>query len=269
MSDIFLRVNELMRRGTLFALATIVHSEDSAPRHVGTRMIVFPDGSIEGTIGGGALEKRVIADAGKLLSAGKSKRFTYDLGKGEEGTPLGMLCGGQVEVFIETFGSRMKIFIFGAGHIGKMLAQLCTILKIAYWVIDNREEYARKELFTSAVDVVHSEFAESFSHLPIDESSYLVIVTYGHRYDGVCLEAALKTNARYIGMIGSRSKVKTLFKSLSDKGVDVKDQRIYSPIGLQLGDNSPEDISISILSEILKVNSGRTGQHGRQFDREK
>jgi xanthine dehydrogenase accessory factor len=232
-------------------------------------MIVLPDGAIEGTIGGGALEKRVIADAGKLLSEGQAKRFTYDLGKGEEGTPLGMLCGGKVEVFIEPFGSRMKMFIFGAGHIGKMLAQLCSTLKISYWVIDNREEYARKEFFTGAVDVVHSEFTESFSHLPIDESSYLVIVTYGHRYDGACLEAALKTNATYIGMIGSRSKVKTLFKSLSDRGVDVRDKRIYSPIGLQLGDNSPEDISISILSEVLKVKSGRTGKHGRQVNREK
>ncbi len=269
MSDIFLHVYELMQRGTNFALAMIVYSADSAPRHVGTRMIVFPDGSIDGTIGGGALEKRVIADAGKLLSEGKSKKLTYDLGKGEEGTPLGMLCGGQVEVFIETFGSRMKMFIFGAGHIGRMLAQLCTALKISHWVIDNRAEYARQELFTGAVDVVHSEFAESFSRLPIDDNSYLVIVTYGHRYDGVCLEAALKTNARYIGMIGSRNKVKTLFKSLSEKGVNVKDQRIYSPIGLQLGDNSPEDISISILSEILKIKSGRTGEHGRQFDREK
>lgn len=228
-------------------------------------MIVFADGTIEGTIGGGALEKRVIDDALGLLADGRSGRFVYDLEKGAKGQAVGMICGGRVEVLIEAFGKRMKIFIFGAGHVGKKLAELCGLLGISYWMIDNRESFARKDLFPDAAGVVHSEFEKSFSLVPIDENSFLIIVTYGHEYDGDCLEAALKTPACYIGMMGSKKKVKALLESLSKKGVDTNDPRIYSPIGLHFGDDTPEEISMSILSEILVIKSGGSGRHLREL----
>ncbi len=265
MQDIFRRIAELIGAGKTFALATIVHAEESTPRLPGTRMIAFPDGKIEGTIGGGALEKRVLEDALKLLREGTSGRFVYDLGRKGEGTPLGMLCGGKVEVFIEIFQKEVAVFIFGAGHVGRKLARLCGVLGIPHWIIDNREAYACRELFPDAAGVLHSDFAESFNHLPIDEKSYIVIVTYGHQYDGLCLEEALKTRALYIGMIGSRNKVKRLFESLASKGVNTNDPRIYAPIGLRLGDSSPEEISISILAEIIRVKSGGSGSHMREM----
>lgn len=265
MERIFRRIAELIKDGKKFAVATIVDVEESSPRLSGTRMIIFPDGMIEGTIGGGALEKKVLEDALRLIKEGGSKKLVYDLGRRGEGSFLDMRCGGKVEVFIETFKKNMSLFIFGAGHIGKKLAQLCGLLGITHWVIDNREEYARKELFPDATGVLHSDFAESFRHLPIDESSYIIIVTYGHRYDGVCLEEALKTGAVYIGMIGSRSKVKELLDSLRAKGVDADDPRVYAPVGLHLGDSSPEQISISILAEIIKINSGGSGMHMRDL----
>jgi len=264
MKDIFQRIAELRKEGRAFALVTIVKTEDSTPRSLGTRMIVYPDKTIEGTIGGGVLEKRIISDALKLLAEGKSERLIYDLGKDKKDIQLGAICGGKAEVFIEAFyNNKIKIFIFGAGHVGKKFAELCSIVNLSYWIIDNRESYAHEELFPGAMGVLHSEFIESFSKLPIDENSYLVIVTYGHQYDGVCLGAALKTNASYIGMIGSKNKVKTLLESLSKNGVNTKDPRIYAPIGLHLGNNSPEEISISILSEILKIKSGGSGKHLR------
>jgi xanthine dehydrogenase accessory factor len=226
-------------------------------------MIIHPDGNTEGTVGGGALEKKVTEDAQQFLREGKSGPVEYDLGKGQEGVPTGMICGGRVQVLIESFYTDMKLFIFGAGHVGKKIAELARVVGIAYWVIDNREAYAREEYFPGAVEVLHTEFEESFSTLPIDEKSYLVIVTYGHRFDGTCLENAIKTNARYIGMIGSRKKVETLLKSLEEKGINVQDNRIYAPVGLELGDSSPQEIGISILAEILKLKSGGSGKHMR------
>lgn len=262
-SDLFKRIAELRGSGACFALATVVKAEDSTPRSTGARMVVHPSGRIEGTVGGGALEKKVIEDALRLLSEGRSEAVEYDLGKGGEGVQTGMICGGHVQVLIESFQIGMKLFIFGAGHVGRKLAELAQTVGIAYWVIDNREDFARSELFPGASGVLHAEFAESFTELPIDEKSYLVIVTYGHHYDGTCLQGALKTDARYIGMIGSKKKVKALLAAAAEKGLDVKDERIYAPVGLQLGDSSPEEIGVSIIAEILKIKSGGSGEHMR------
>jgi xanthine dehydrogenase accessory factor len=261
--DIFQRVADLRGSGATFALATVVNAEDSTPRSTGTRMILHPDGKTEGTVGGGALEKRVCEDALRFLKEGTSAAVEYDLGKGSEGVQTGMICGGRVQVLIETFQLDMKLFIFGAGHVGKKLAELAHAVGIAHWVVDNREDFAREELFPGAAGVLHADFAESFSQLPIDEKSYIVIVTYGHRFDGTCLQGAMRTDARYIGMIGSRRKVSTLLKAAADKGLNADDDRIYAPVGLQLGDSSPEEIGISILAEILKLKSGGSGEHMR------
>jgi xanthine dehydrogenase accessory factor len=278
MKDLFARIAQLQEENIPFALATIISVEGSTPREGGARMIVFPDGSTEGTIGGGEIEKRVSTDAVELLEKKKSERRTYDLSREEEKgerekskkekpaeeTKLDMLCGGRVEVLIESFTPTVTLFIFGAGHIGTALAGYCDVLGFSYWLIDNREEYAREERFPNASGVLFSDFEESFEKLPIDNNSSLVIVTYGHRYDAVCLQKALQTEAGYIGMIGSKKKVKANFDYLEKQGSNVKDPRIYSPIGLALGDNSPPEIALSIMAEIVKVNSGGSGRHMRE-----
>jgi xanthine dehydrogenase accessory factor len=261
--NIFQRIADLHQERAPFALATLIHAEESTPRNTGARMVIFPDGTTEGTIGGGALEKLVTEDGVRLLGEGKSERIHYDLGTGKKGVATGMICGGKVEVLIESFSSFSRLFIFGAGHVGRMLAELAEVLGMAYWVIDNREEYTGRELFPGAAGVLHAEFSESFEQLPIDENSFIVIVTYGHQFDGVCLEGALETDARYIVMIGSRKKVRTILDNLGKKGVNVQDERVYAPVGLELGDSSPEEIGISILAEILKIKSGGSGVHMR------
>jgi xanthine dehydrogenase accessory factor len=262
--DLFLRISELRRIGKPFALATVVHAEESTPRSIGARMIVLTEGSIEGTVGGGALEKMVIENAIRMLAENRSERVVYDLGTGRKGVATGMICGGRVEVLIESFRPGTTLFIFGAGHVGRKLAELADLVAIPYWMVDNRETYAVEELFPGAMGVVCAEFRESFARLPIDENGHLIIVTYGHQYDGLCLEEALKTPARYIGMIGSRKKVVGILESLSAKGVPVNDERIFAPIGLELGDDSPGQIGISILAEILKLTSGGSGRHMRE-----
>ncbi len=263
--NIFERLAELQREDKIFALVTLVHASSGTPRKVGARMIVYEDGSIEGSVGGGALEKRVISDAIRLMKEGRSERFVYDLTEQDKETSLGMACGGSTEVLIESFGKKEKIFVFGAGHIGRKLARLCEIVEIPCWVIDNREDFAREDLFPDSTHVVFSDFEKSFSRLPIDEESFIVIVTYGHNYDGVCLKNALNTKARYIGVIGSKSKVRAIKRKLSDEGVNVSDERIFSPIGLQIGNHTPGEIAVSIIAEILKVKSGGSGKHFREL----
>ncbi len=265
MQAIFSRIAELRAGETRFVLATVVHSEDSTPREPGARMIVFPDGRVEGTVGGGALEKRVIEDALFLMEGGRSKKIVYDLGKDGKDIQLGMICGGKTEVLLERFGDSVKIFIFGAGHIGKKCAELCSVLKLPFWIVDDRADFARSQLFPHAAGVLLSDFSSSFSKLPIDQNSFVIIATYSHQYDGTCLEGAVHTEARYIGMIGSRRKVKTLLQRLKEKKVNVKDPRIYAPVGLDLGDNSPEEISMSILAEIIKLKSDGTARHMREM----
>jgi xanthine dehydrogenase accessory factor len=261
--EIFSRIAELREAGTPFALATVAHAEESTPRSFGARMIVHPGGGIEGTVGGGAVEDLVIRDALRLIGEERNDRIVYDLGTGGEGVTTGMICGGRVEVLIEVFGALSTVFIFGAGHVGRKIAEMCGVCGLSYWIVDDREEFAKKELFPDAAGVVRAEFGKSFAGLPIGERSYVVIVTYGHKHDGVCLENALKTKATYIGMIGSRKKVATLLESLKERGVDTSDPRIYAPVGLQLGDNTPGEIALSILAEIVKVKSEGSGAHMR------
>ncbi len=264
MIDIFARVSQLREQGVAFSLATIVNVEGSTPRDAGSRMIVYGDGTTEGTIGGGGIEKQVIEDGVRLLGENRSERITYDLGTGGEGVTLDMACGGRTEVLIEPFKPSIKVFVFGVGHIGRVLAKLCTMLGFPYWIIDNRSEYAVKESFSTARQVLCTDFKESFSKLPIDKRSYIVIVTYGHRFDAVCLEEALKTEAAYIGMIGSKNKVRSNFKELKEKGVAVSDPRVFAPIGLAIGDNSPEEIGVSIIAEIVKLKSAGSAGHMRE-----
>ena len=263
--NILLKVAELIKSEKTFALATLVYADSGTPRKLGSRMIVYPDGKIEGSIGGGTLELVVIKDALKLLAAGENKRFQYDLTEKEGENPLGMACGGKAEILIETFQKKDKLFVFGAGHIGKKLAELSRIIEIPCWVIDNREEYAREVFFPEGITVLHDDFLHSFSQLPIDEKSYIVIVTHGHTFDKVCLREALKTKAQYIGMIGSKNKVRGIKNSLVKEGVDINDPRIYSPIGLQIGNYTPGEIAVSIVAEILKVKSGGNGKHLRDI----
>ena len=263
--DILSKIAELRKNGMSFSLATLVYSEESTPRKAGSRMIIYPDGTIEGSIGGGALEKRVMEDARKIFKDGKTGKYLYNLSEHGEGERLGMICGGNVEVLIETFNKTEQLFIFGSGHIGRKLADLSRVVEMPCWVIDNREEYAKKELFPDAVEVVCSDFKDSFSGLPIDGTSYIIIVTYGHKHDNICLEKALETGAKYIGMIGSRRKVKKILDDLSQRGIPVDDPRVFAPIGLDLGDNTPGEIAVSIFAELIKIKSGTSARHMRDL----
>jgi len=265
MNDLFLsqKISELLKSNSSFAVALVIRTAGSTPGNTGDRMIVLPTEEIAaGTIGGGAIEKKVAAECSKILkekSSGKTRTLTlkYNLGK-----DLGMQCGGEMEVFVEFFtgAANPRIFIFGAGHIAQKLGPMASLAGLNYIVIDDREEFARKEIFPSADEVILSGFEDAFSRIKITENDFVVIVTYKHLNDQICLKKALETPARYIGMIGSKKKCLEIFKNL---GINEKNERVYAPIGLNLGDGSPGEIAVSILSEIIKIKSGGDAGHNK------
>ncbi len=250
-NDIYAEIVRLSAAGQEAALATLILSVGSTPREEGAKMLVKPDGSIMGTIGGGAIEKAAIKDALEVIRAGKARKIEYRLSKGGE---LGMLCGGDAEVFIEPIGGAPSLFVFGAGHIAVPLAKMAAIVGYKISVIDERPDFATAARFPDAAEVVVSEIIPAYARLNIEKGSYIVIVTHGHKGDETALEGALKTPAKYIGMIGSKTKNQAVFAHLLEKGFKQTDlDRAHAPIGLNIKAQTPEEIAVSILAEMISV----------------
>ncbi|NLO91554.1 MAG: xanthine dehydrogenase [Elusimicrobia bacterium] len=264
-SAVFQALHEAIETGRDAVLATVVAQEGSTPRDSGAKMIVYGDGSIVGTVGGGKLEAKCIEDALKALPLGKSQRKSYLLTA--EG--LGMECAGKTEVFFEVYSANLKLFILGAGHVGQSIATVASAVGLLHSVADERGEFANRTNFPHAAAVYAEEPHKAITAKRIDDRTYIIIATRGHALDQECLEAALPTKAAYIGMIGSRHKVPTIFKRLNAKGLHPeKDPRVYSPIGLDIGGKTPGEIAISVLSEVLKISTGRSGGHYRNSIRQ-
>jgi xanthine dehydrogenase accessory factor len=253
MDDIYQEIVRIRAEGEEAALVTIVSATGSTPREEGAKMLVRADGSILGTIGGGSLEARVIKEAIKVIGQGKPKQLHAGL-TAKEVEADGMLCGGEVEVFIEPILTPPTLYIFGGGHISLSLARMGKPLGFKIAVIDDRAEFANADRFPEADTILAQDFSQAFPKLKIDKSSYIVIVTHNHQYDDMVLEWAVGTKAKYIGMIGSKAKNKAIFSHLSAKGV-TKEQlaRVHAPIGVEINAQTPEEIAVSILAEITKV----------------
>jgi xanthine dehydrogenase accessory factor len=250
--DIYEEVAKLKAEGKDAALVTLIGASGSTPRGEGAKMMVLEDGTIKGTIGGGSVEREVIKAAREVIRKGKPERYKYELKKADEG--VGMICGGDVEVFIEPVMQSPSLFIFGAGHIAHALSQMAHIVGYKVTVIDDRPDFATPERFPQAQKTVSCDFKQSFNELNINKWSYVVIVTYGHNADEAVLEEVLKTPARYIGMIGSRSKNEVVYASLKSKGVtDEQLAKVYAPIGVRINAHTPEEIAVSILGEMIQV----------------
>jgi xanthine dehydrogenase accessory factor len=255
MMDIYNEIVAVKNKGEDVALVTIISTDGSTPREEGAKMLVKTDGSIVGTIGGGNLENIAIKEALKVIQSGKPKHLEYNLKAGEE---TGMICGGDVEIFIEPILSTPTICIFGGGHIGLALASIGKIVGFKIIVVDDRVEFANPERFPEVDKTIVADFGDAFSKLKIDRSSYIVIMTHGHKGDEIVLEGALNTNAHYIGMIGSKSKIEAVYSHLRKKGFSQEQiGRIHSPIGLKISAETPEEIAISIMAEIIAVRRGQ------------
>ncbi len=253
MSNFYEEVLKMMAQGQKGAAATIINTLGSTPREVGAKMLIREDGSFWGTVGGGRLEAKVWEEAQKIMRAEKPLILHFDL-TGKEAEELGMICGGVMDIYIEPVIPPPRAYIFGGGHISLYLAKLTSMVGFQVTIIDDRLQFASKERFPEADEVIAEEYSLAFSKLKINQASYVVIVTRGHAYDQEVLEWALKTKAKYIGMIGSRKKIQTIFKNLQEKGFAPEDlQRVHAPIGLDIGALTPEEIAVAIVAEMIAV----------------
>ena len=242
------------------AVVTIVHSDGSTPRSNG-KMIVYADGSTKGTVGGGAVEQLAILDAQQCIKEGSNAFRAYDLTSPLSQT--GMTCGGNVSMLIEAFVTRPLLVMCGAGHVGDSVLRLASFAGFETLLIDDREESAIQDKIALADRFVRvKDFEADIKSMEIPVGAFIVIATHGHAHDGAALSAMTGKGAAYLGMIGSSKKVAALFEKLRGCGVSQEAlDKVYTPIGLDLGGETPEEIAISIFAEILMVKNGRSGAH--------
>lgn len=254
---------ELEMRNETGAYCVIVRSQGSTPRHTTSKMVVYPDGTIVGTVGGGGLEQRVIAEALQAMADGKPRLQQYsmvDPARGDVG-----VCGGQVEVFVEPVQPRPVIVVIGSGHVGKAVVHLAHWLGFWVAVNDDRSEFCNPQATPEADAYFPLPMAELPQHLKITPWTYLVLTTRGNEVDIQGLPALLDTPAAYIGVIGSRRRWATTCQKLTAQGVPAELlARVHSPIGLRLNAETPEEIAVSILAEIMRLRHGGTGQSMKQ-----
>ena len=253
MDDIYESIAGLRRRGEKAVLATIVSTSGSAPRKESAKMLVLTNGKIIGTIGGGAIEYQAYQEALKLIKGNESKLAHYEL-TNDDASKEGMTCGGTVDVFLEPIKPLPSLIIFGGGHISFFLARIGKMVDFRVTIIDDRPEFANHERFPEADETIAEDMASVIKRLTINGSSYIVIVTRGHMKDEQVLEWAATTAAGYIGMIGSKRKIKTSFTYLQTKGITREQlDKVHSPIGLAIGAETPEEIAVAIMAEIIQV----------------
>lgn len=254
--DIFEEIVDLRRAGRRAALATIVHARGSIPSFESAKMLVRDDGTIAGTIGGGCVEAEVWQAAREVMDEEKPRTLTFNLNHDPK-YDTGLVCGGTLEIYVEPILPVQTLYIFGAGHVAHNVYRAARLANFEVVVVDDRESYANRERFPEAKDVYADEFEHALAQLAPNRSSYLVIVTRGHRDDMRVLRWAIQTAARYIGMIGSERKIIAIYKQLEKEGVDPeKLARVYAPVGLDIGAVTPEEISIAILAEIIAIRRG-------------
>jgi xanthine dehydrogenase accessory factor len=250
--DLFEEIVKMRRAGRHAALATIVHTNGSIPSYESSRMLVREDGSIAGTIGGGCVEAEVWAAAKEVMQKESPRKMVFNLNN-EASYDNGLICGGTLEVFVEPILPQPVVYLFGGGHVSTAVAKTASTAGFGIGVVDDREAFANKERFPMAQEIFTS-YEDAFEKIRPNASSYLVIVTRGHKEDMRVLAWAVRTEARYIGMIGSKRKVLSVYKALENDGYKPGEfERIYAPMGLEIGALSPEEIAVSIVAELVAV----------------
>jgi xanthine dehydrogenase accessory factor len=250
--DLFEEIVRMRRAGQRGALATIVHTNGSIPSYESSRMLVREDGSSLGTIGGGCVEADVWAAAREVMHKEVPRKLVFHLNN-EATYDNGLICGGTVEIFIEPILPQPILYLFGAGHVSAAVARAAQAVGFGVGVIDDREAFANSQRFPMAQEI-YANYEDAFAKLRPTPSSYLVIVTRGHKEDMRVLAWAVRTPARYVGMIGSRRKVLSVYKALEKEGYTMEEfERVYAPMGLDIGALSPEEIAVSIVSELVAV----------------
>lgn len=256
--DLFEEIVKMRRAGQRAALATIVHTNGSIPSYESSRMLVREDGSIAGTIGGGCVEAEVWAAAKEVMYKESPRKMVFNLNN-EATFDSGLICGGTLEVFVEPILPQPILYLFGGGHVSMALAKAASSAGFAVSVVDDRESFANRERFPMAQEI-HTSYEDAFAKIHPNAASYLIIVTRGHKDDMRVLAWAVRSEARYIGMIGSKRKVLSVYKALEASGYKREEfERVFAPMGLEIGALSPEEIAVSIVAELIAIRRNASG----------
>jgi xanthine dehydrogenase accessory factor len=255
-TEFYHEMKEAFNRNEAFVLCTVVETIGSSPGTVGQKMIVFRDGSTVGTTGGGINEECVRQAAIDLFKNGTNTILTFDLANPLEGDDP--VCGGEARVFIEMIASEPRMFVFGAGHIGKVLAKMAALARFRVTLIDERPDFANPELFPECDEVICNTYEEACSALEINERSYVVVVTPGHLKDKEVLDKVLLTAAPYVGLVSSAKKMHEMKEAFLKQGISKeRAEALFAPIGINLGSTTPEEIAVEILAQIVAFRNGK------------
>ena len=251
--DIYEEIVKLRQQGRRGAVATIVNVRGSVPSFETAKMLVRDDGSIAGTIGGGCVEADVWRAAREVMEAEKARTLSFDLNHDPK-YDTGLVCGGTLDVFIEPVIPQVLLYIFGAGHVSASLYKVAKTAGFEIVVVDDRDTYANRERFPEAREIIAEEFDQAMSRIVPTETSFIVIVTRGHRDDMRVLRWAVQTKAGYVGMIGSKRKTIAIARELQKEGLAASlFERVHAPIGLDIGAVTPEEIAVAITAELIAV----------------
>jgi len=256
--EVFTAVADALERGETAALVTIVSTTGSTPQRVGAKMLVFADGRIVGTIGGGCYENDAFWKAREAIANRKPQLVHYELSD-DFAQETGLICGGQMDVYIEPVEPSPELYIVGAGHVGFHLARLAHEVGFRVHVVDDREKFANAERFPTAVEIVADDIPSWLRQAVLPPHACAVIVTRGHTNDLEALRALAPRELRYLGLIGSRAKVARIYDALVADGMPAAQLAgVHAPIGLDIGAVTPQEIAVSILAELIAVRHGKT-----------
>lgn len=247
--DLLDRMSELKGSGVPFVVATVIGTRGSCPRKTGAKMLIAADGRTWGTVGGGAVEARVVEKSLDLFGDPECVRFEWELGSADAGE---MHCGGWMEFLLEPHLAGPKVFVFGGGHVGQALSRILTILRFQVTVVDNREGLLTGERLPGTTRV-HGEPATAAADLPIGPGSFCVVVNPSHEQDQETLGVLVGREPRYLGLMASRKKRKDVFAALRKQGVSSTGlDRVHCPVGLDIGSETPEEIAVAIAAEMVR-----------------
>jgi xanthine dehydrogenase accessory factor len=257
LEEVMTAANDALARGETVALVTIVRAQGSTPQRVGAKMLVYADGRTVGTIGGGCYESEAFWKARDAIASGKHALVRFDLNDDIAGES-GLVCGGQMDVFIEPLAPSPHLYIAGGGHVSLCLARAAAEVGFRIHVVDDREKYANAERFPDADEVVVDSIPGWLEQAAFAPPAYVAIVTRGHQHDLAALRAVATRDLRYVGLIGSRAKVTRIFDALREEGLPADAmRRVHAPIGLDLGAVTPAEIAVSIVAELVAVRHGK------------
>ena len=253
---VFAAATRALQRGEAAALVTIIAASGSTPQRVGAKMLVYEDGRTVGTIGGGCYENDAAGKARDAVRTRTARVARYDLSDAlaEEN---GLICGGRMDVFIEPLDPAPPLYIAGAGHVSRLLAEVAHRVGFRVTVLDDREKFANGERFPEAAEVVVDGIAPWLAAADLPPAASVVVVTRGHTHDLAAMKAIANRPLRYVGMIGSRAKVARIMEALRESGAaPAWLDAVRAPIGLTIGAVTPEEIAVSIVAELVAVRRG-------------